>query len=206
VELLLNPVTLPAIAQAGAHGRCQASAWVRRWAHLAKPQGSALDVACGHGRHMAWLAAQGFALTGVDRSAEAVQAAAAFGRCLQADIENAAWPLMHAGKPQQFDLLVVTNYLWRALFPTLLQSLAPGGVLLYETFAAGNASVGKPSRPEFLLQPGELLALCRGLEVVAYEAGFLPQPERFVQRIAAVAPPAGPGREPGFWRYPLSLE
>jgi hypothetical protein len=80
----------------------------------------------------------------------------------------------------------VTNYLWRPLFPILLASLAPGGVLLYETFAAGNETVGRPSRPDFLLRAGELLQACAGLQVVAYENGFLEEPDRFVQRIAAL--------------------
>jgi hypothetical protein len=90
---------------------------------------------------------------------------------------------------------VVTNYLWRPLLPLLLQSLAPGGCLLYETFAAGNETVGRPARPDFLLQPGELLRVCADLQVVAYENGFLKGPDRFVQRIAAFTPalpsPAG---------------
>jgi len=194
------------MSQASGHSTGEPSAWVRRWAHLAQPGGSALDVACGHGRHMAWLAAQGFAVTGVDRSADAVLASSAYGVCLQADIENAVWPLLAHGVPRAFDLVVVTNYLWRPLFPTLLKSLAPGGVLLYETFAAGNETVGKPSRPDFLLQPGELLHLCQGLNVVAYENGFLPRPERFVQRIAAVAAPEFTSEAAGPPRYPLSLE
>jgi SAM-dependent methyltransferase len=101
-----------------------------------------------------------------------------------ADLENGPWPF--AG--QTFAGVVVTNYLWRALLPAIVQSLAPGGVLIYETFAAGNETVGKPSRPDFLLQPGELLAACTGLRVVAYEDGFLSAPDRFVQRIAAVRP------------------
>jgi hypothetical protein len=91
---------------------------------------------------------------------------------------------------RQFDAVVVTNYLWRPLLPTLLASLAPGGVLIYETFAAGNETVGKPSRPDFLLQPGELLQLCQSLRTVAYEDGFetalAGTTARFVQRIAAV--------------------
>ncbi|MCB8748692.1 class I SAM-dependent methyltransferase [Rhodoferax sp. U2-2l] len=194
------------MSQASAHGTGEPSAWVRRWAHLAQPGGSALDVACGHGRHMAWLAAQGFQVTGLDRSEEALSSARAHGHAIQADLENAPWPLLEDGAPRQFDLVVVTNYLWRTLFPTLLHSLAPGGVLLYETFAAGNETVGKPSRPDFLLQPGELLHLCQGLNVVAYENGFLPRPERFVQRIAAVAAPGFTSEACGPSRYPLSLE
>jgi len=182
------------------------SHWVRRWAHLAQPGGSALDVACGHGRHMAWLAARGFQVTGVDRSEEALISARIYGHGIQADLENAPWPLLEDGAPRQFDLVLVTNYLWRALFPTLLQSLAPGGLLLYETFATGNESVGKPSRPDFLLQPGELLRLCGELTVVAYEAGFLSCPERFVQRIAAIAPARLARGDDSPARYPLSLE
>ena len=89
--------------------------------------------------------------------------------------------------------MVVTNYLWRALLPPIVDRVAPGGVLLYETFASGNETVGKPSRPDFLLQPGELLRACETLRVVSFEDGFLDSPERFVQRIAAVrALPDGP--------------
>jgi SAM-dependent methyltransferase len=164
------------------HGSGEASPWIQRWSHLVKPGGSVLDVACGLGRHLRWFAARGHPVTGVDRSPEAEAAAGAFGEAIRADIENGPWPL--AGR--RFDAVVVTNYLWRPLLPTLLDSLAPGGVLLYETFATGNETVGKPSRPDFLLQPGELLTVCAGLRVIAYEDGFLAQPERFVQRIAAV--------------------
>jgi hypothetical protein len=96
---------------------------------------------------------------------------------------------MVEGQPRQFDAVVVTNYLWRPLFPTLLQSLAAGGVLIYETFAIGNETVGKPSRADFLLQPGELLRLCAGLKIVAFEDGFLALPDRFVQRIVAAREP-----------------
>lgn len=158
------------------------SDWIRRWSHLVPAGAGVLDVACGTGRHLRWFAARGHPVTGVDRAPQAVQAAAACGEALCADIENAPWPL----PGRQFGAVVVTNYLWRALLPTLLASVAPGGVLLYETFASGNETVGKPSRPDFLLQPGELLRVCAGLRVVAYEEGYLTAPERFVQRIAAV--------------------
>ena len=154
-----------------------------------------LDVACGHGRHMRWLASLGHTVTGVDRSADAVAAVAELGEAVLADIENGPWPFMQGEQPRKFDAVVVTNYLWRPRLPYLLASLAPGGVLLYETFALGNETVGKPSRPDFLLRPGELLAVCQGLRVVAYEDGYLPDPARFVQRIAAVNAPAGAGTE-----------
>jgi hypothetical protein len=87
--------------------------------------------------------------------------------------------------------VIVTNYLWRPLLPTLIASVADGGVLIYETFADGNQSVGKPSNPDFLLKPGELLQAAQGLEVVAYENGFLDTPPRFVQRMAAMKPQVG---------------
>jgi SAM-dependent methyltransferase len=170
------------------HGQSEASDWVQRWGHLAVAKARVLDIACGNGRHMKWFAERGCQSTGIDRSAEAVAAAGQFGVAIQADIENGPWPLMKSGLAQAFDVMVVTNYLWRPLFPTVLKSLAPGGLLLYETFASGNESVGKPSRPDFLLQPGELLQFCQGLQIVAFEDGFLPHPERFVQRIAAFKP------------------
>lgn len=169
-----------------AHGLESPSAWVQRWSHLLAPGGTVLDLACGHGRHMRWFAARGHRVTGVDRSPEAIAAVATLGEAVVADIENSPWPLLHNGQVRQFDAVVVANYLWRPLLPIIRQSLAPGGVLIYETFASGNETVGKPSRPDFLLQPGELLRACEGLRVVAYEDGFLSQPERFVQRIAAV--------------------
>ena len=132
-----------------------------------------------------WLMRQGHIVTAVDRDAEALAGLsplAPWVRTLQADLEQAPWPL--AGR--EFEAVVVTHYLWRALWPDLLASLAPGGLLIYETFAHGNASVGRPARPDFLLQPGELLRVCADLRVVAYEDGFLRHPERHVQRIVAV--------------------
>ena len=178
------------------HGLEAPSAWVQRWSHLVPAGGTVLDIACGHGRHMKWFAARGHPVTGVDRSPEAVAAVAPCGEAFVADIENGPWPLLHNGQPRQFDAVVVTNYLWRPLFPVIGQSLAPGGVLIYETFAAGNETVGKPSRPDFLLQPGELLAAFAHLRVVAYEDGFVAQPARFVQRIAAVRPESPPPAAP----------
>ena len=188
------------------HWQPEASPWVRRWSHLLAPRCSVLDVACGAGRHLHWFAARGHDVTGIDRDLAPARAAQAPGQLVEADIENGTWPLRASDNPQTFGAVVVTNYLWRPLFPTLLQSLQPGGVFLYETFAAGNESVGRPSRPDFLLQPGELLQVCAGLQVVAYESGYLDQPERFVQRIAAVRHPAAlpdgnTGGPPA--RYPL---
>ena len=168
------------------HGTENPSVWVRRWSHLLpSPSSSVLDVACGHGRHMRWFFQLGHQVTGVDRSAQALASAAQWGKTIEADIENGPWPLDGA----TFDAVVVTNYLWRPLLPRIVACVAPGGVLIYETFACGNETVGKPSRPDFLLRPGELLQATAELQAVAYENGFNQKPERFIQRIVAVRKP-----------------
>lgn len=176
------------------HGEAP-SPWVVRWSHLVPAGGRVLDVACGKGRHARWFYERNHPLALVDIMQSAIDLVAHLGEAVCADIEGGPWPF--AGR--QFDAVVVTHYLWRPLLPTLVASVAPGGVLLYETFAAGNETVGRPSRPDFLLQPGELLSACASLRTVAYEDGFLTPPERFVQRIAAVRPlPGGQAQ-----RHPL---
>lgn len=171
------------------HGTEPPSAWVKRWSHLVKPHGSVLDVACGYGRHAHYFHQLNHPVTLIDRAQAAIESIAIEAHSCEkvvADIENGAWPFAD----RQFDAVVVANYLWRPLMATLLASLAPGGVLIYETFALGNETVGKPSRPDFLLQPGELLQVCKDLAIVAFEDGFIDgtrgQTPRFVQRIAAV--------------------
>ena len=162
------------------------SDWVRRFAPLA-PAGEVLDLACGSGRHARLFAQLGHPLLAVDRDPDALAAASGAGiTTLQADleVEGAAWPF-EAGR---FAGIVVTNYLHRPLMAQLCASLAPGGVLIYETFALGNEAFGKPSNPAFLLRPGELLeiAAAGGLNVLAYEDGIVttPKPAR-VQRLCA---------------------
>ena len=175
-----------------AQGTQTPSTWVQRWSHLVPAGGSVLDVACGHGRHMAWFAGRGHSVTGIDRSPEAIAAAAEFGQAIEADIESGPWPLEGAS----FDAVIVTNYLWRPLLPRIVASVAPGGVLVYETFSVGNETVGKPSRPDFLLNPGELLQATATLHTVAFEEGFCSAPERFVQRIASVRKPGTSPAQP----------
>ncbi len=180
-----------------AHGTESPSDWVQRWSHLVPAGGTVLDLACGQGRHMRWFAQRGHPVTGVDRSAEAIAAVAGLGRAIEADIENGPWPL----EGETFDAVVVTNYLWRPLLSRIVASVAPGGVLIYETFAVGNETVGKPSRPDFLLREGELLQATAGLRVVAFEDGFSANPDRFVQRVAAVRKRTTPADPPA--RFPL---
>ena len=182
-----------------AHDNMTPSDWVRRWTPLIPRDGQVLDLACGHGRHLRWLASCGLSVLGVDRDSAALASAAAWGNTLPADLEQGPWPL--AGRT--FAGVVVTHYLWRPTWSLLLDCLAPGGVLIYETFSRQQAQIGKPSRDDFLLQPGELLQRCSSLRVVAYEDGFLSHPDRFIQRIAAVREISSPGSTP---RYPLSLE
>lgn len=178
-----------AITPVAARASSGPSPWLQRWAHLLPAGGSVLDVACGRGRHLRWLAPQGWRLTAIDRDAAALASLADLGATvtlIEADIEGGPWPC--AGL--EFDAVLVTNYLWRPLWPQLMAALAPGGLLIYETFTAGNETVGKPSRPDFLLQAGELLTRCAALHVIAYEEGYLAAPARFVQRVVAQRPGA----------------
>jgi SAM-dependent methyltransferase len=166
------------------HDGVTASGWVERWAHSVSSGSRVLDVACGGGRHARLFAARGCNVTALDRDPASAQALAGEPNIefIAADLEAGAWPLGDA----QFDAIVVTNYLHRPLFPTLINALAPGGLLIYETFAAGNAAFGKPSNPDYLLRPRELLdAFGTDMRVLAFEDGFTEQPKpALVQRIA----------------------
>lgn len=167
------------------------SAWLRRWPEAMTTGATALDLACGSGRHVRHLAALGMRVTGVDRDAAALAPLRGVAEVIEADIEDGPWPL----DGRQFDLVLVTNYLWRPLLPRIVDAVAPGGWLIYETFAEGQQSVGRPARAEFLLKPGELLQACEGLHIVGYENGWEDGVEavngRFVQRVAAVRPATG---------------
>ena len=160
------------------------SAWVQRFAP-ATP-GTALDVACGSGRNLCWLLASNWQVTGIDRDTVATSALQSLAKIVDADIENGPWPLPQ----QQFDLVVVCNYLWRPLFDTIKAAVKPGGCLIWETFADGQQTIGRPSRPDFLLQRGELLRVCGDWHIVAYEDLYEGGVNsRFVQRVAAIRPP-----------------
>jgi SAM-dependent methyltransferase len=177
-------------------GALAPSSWVKRWSHLVAQGGAVLDVAAGSGRHSRWFAARGHRVTALDRDAAALAmlADAKGVETVTADLEGGSpWPLP---AKVRFAAVIVTNYLHRPLFARLIDTLAPGGVLICETFAAGNETVGKPSNPAFLLAPGELLDVVRPhLRVVAFQDGFLATPRAaFVQRICAVREAVSPMR------------
>lgn len=179
--------TTPASADRAAGALDEPSRWVRRWAHLVAPGGAVLDVASGTGRNARFFAERGHPVTALDRDAAALATMHDVSgiETLECDLEGAPWPL---ASDRRFAAVVVTNYLYRPLIARLIDALAPGGVLIYETFALGNETVGKPSNPAFLLAPGELIDACTpALRVIAYQDGFLSQPrEAFIQRICAV--------------------
>jgi SAM-dependent methyltransferase len=157
----------------------EASGWVLRWAPLIK-QGTVLDVACGGGRHSKFFLDRGLKVVAVDREPQQIPGA----RFIQADLENGnPWPL----PGERFEAVVVTNYLYRPLMGQLRDCLSENGILIYETFMLGNERFGKPSNPEFLLRPRELLDAFKGLTVRAFEEGEVREPKpAMIQRLCAV--------------------
>ncbi|HQR50145.1 MAG TPA: class I SAM-dependent methyltransferase [Methylophilaceae bacterium] len=161
------------------------SSWVTRFAPLIRQGGSVLDLACGGGRNARWLAQQGWRVEAVDRDPAAIAGLRGVKNisALQADLEVAPWP--YPGR--KFDGVVVCRYLYRPLLPVLAASLAEGGVLIYETFMLGQERYGRPSNPDFLLRPDELLEACSGaLQVIAFEQGIFNETNpAMLQRICA---------------------
>lgn len=165
------------------------SPWVVRHAEKITLGGTVLDVAAGRGRHTRFLNGLGYRVVAVDVDLSKLEDLRDDPgiELVEADLENRPWPL--GGR--RFEAVVVTNYLHRPLFPTLVESLAPGGVLIYETFAEGHERYGKPTNPEFLLRDGELMhAFGETLDVVAYEQRLDTEPSPALrQRICALKPP-----------------
>jgi|ERR1051325_6774255 SAM-dependent methyltransferase len=154
------------------------SAWVRRWAELVSA-GPVLDVACGAGRHARLFAERGLEVIAVDREPQQIAGV----RFVQADLESGApWPFGE----RRFAAIVVTNYLHRPLLAQLEGALAEDGLLMYETFMAGNEKYGRPSNPAFLLQAGELLRAFSTLTPIAFEQGYVERPKpAMIQRLCA---------------------
>lgn len=195
-----NAVDSTSCSQKSRHLRItEPSPWVMRWAHMIPENGEILDLAAGGGRHGRTLMAHGHTVTFVDRTAEPLADLQddPHADVIEADLENGQpWPL----DGRRFDAVIVVNYLYRDLFPHLLDSLKPGGVLIYETFARGNEDHARPRNPDHLLTSGELLDAVRGkLQVVAYEHGLVTNADipGVKQRLCAVNDLAGSTREDG---------
>ena len=155
------------------------SEWVVRWAPQVR-LGPVLDLACGNGRHARFFRDLGFEVVAVDREPGRIEKV----EIIRTDLEDGSpWPL----EGHSFGAIVVANYLHRPLFPRIAEALAPGGVLIYETFMAGNERFGKPSNPAFLLRQGELKAAFASLDILAFEEGEVAEPKpAMVQRICAI--------------------
>ena len=166
-----------------------ASDWVQTHTSKIKAGGRVLDYACGSGRHAVWLAKQGFQVVAIDRDLASLQQIKSNHPDLSIqieaiDLETDTWSLGHLG---QFDAVIVTNYLYRPFLQKLPNLLNSQGVLIYETFALGNEAFGKPSNPDFLLKPNELLGFASNMRILAYEDLMVSQPKpACVQRVCAV--------------------
>lgn len=174
---------------AGGRGGTRPSPWVGRFVGRIPPGGTVLDLACGQGRHTRLLLERGHAVVAVDRDVSGVAHLDGALEVVEADLEDGR-PFPLAGRV--FDGVVVTAYLHRPLLGDLVDAVAPGGTLIYETFSRDHARYGRPTNPEFLLRPGELLDVVRGhLRVVAYEDLVVAGPAA-LQRICAMRESAVP--------------
>jgi SAM-dependent methyltransferase len=164
------------------------SPWITRFGPSVVDGGTVLDVACGTGRHTRWFLERGYDVVAIDRDFTGVEDLRddPHLELVTADLETGApFPLA----ARTFAAVVVTNYLWRPMLADLVGVVAPGGWLLYETFAVGNERFGRPTNPDYLLRPGELLDLARDhdLRVVAYEDVVVDEPRpSAIQHVAAV--------------------
>lgn len=167
--------------------------WILRFSHVVRKNGHVLNLAAGGGRHSAWFLDQGHNVTAIDRKIDQLERVkldrpddSQRFAIIEADLENGTpWPLAN----RQFDAVIVVNYLHRPLFSDIIKALCPDGLLLYDTFAVGQEAYGKPTHPDFLLRPGELLERVRDhLQVVAFEQGLIKGANgpALKQRIAAI--------------------
>ncbi|USG60712.1 class I SAM-dependent methyltransferase [Sneathiella marina] len=165
------------------------SPWVRKYSSLFPKEHPILDVACGNGRHSFFMHELGHDVFATDRDVAAINATQipVDISIIEADLERQPWPF----STQIFSGVIVVNYLWRPLFQDIIDCLAPGGVLLYDTFAQGNEKYGRPRNPDFLLAPEELNNLCRqNFDILEYFHGAIKGPKPAMrQSIAAIKKP-----------------
>jgi SAM-dependent methyltransferase len=158
--------------------------WIGRIARERGEDARALDVAMGRGRHAVPLARAGFRTFGVDVKLEAVREALAAARHEGVRVRGWCADLTQHPLPRgRFDLLVVSRYLQRDLLADLRAALAPGGVVIYETFTTAQRALGRPPMSaDHLLEPGELRQRFEDFELLAYEEVLAPDA---VARLAA---------------------
>ena len=180
------------------------SPWIVRFTPLVKAGGCVLDLACGGGRHSRYLLEQGCKVVALDRSIDAVadlsDNPACENICADLETDNAVFEKPGELSGRHFDGIIVVNYLHRPLFNYFINALAPGGVLIYETFARGNEQFTRPRNPDHLLKSAELLNLAQGgLDVIAYEHGIVEKGPLLgvIQRICAIKPEGPSKREDG---------
>jgi len=161
------------------------SKWVVRFADKIEPNGTVLDLACGSGRHTDFFLQRGHHVTATDINTSKVEGNYDTNKLIiiQSDLEKLPWPFSQ----NAFSAIVVINYLYRPLFPKIVSSLKPNGLLIYETFAKGNEKFGRPKNPEYLLKPGELLSgSFSNLKILAFEDLVVTEPKlAAVQRVCA---------------------
>lgn len=170
------------------------SPWVGRFAPLMRQDAPVLDLACGGGRHTAHLLGLGYRVVAVDKNTTPIKENLGDRpglTIIETDLEGGKPPFGPGGAlhGQKFAGIIVSNYLWRALFDGILGALADNGVLIYETFALGNEVLSRPRNPDHLLRPGELLDQLSGrLQVIAYETGVMGNeaPAGVKQRVVGV--------------------
>jgi len=162
------------------------SPWVCWFSALIPKDGEVLDLACGNGRHALWLAKHGYKVEAVDKDDQALARLHGIVNVSPnaVDLESGPWPY----RDRKFDGIIVSRYLHRPLLPLLAEGLKPQGVLIYETFMVGNERFGRPSNPDFLLKPNELLdVFSHRLKIVAFEQGSVQKPRPAeIQRLCAI--------------------
>jgi SAM-dependent methyltransferase len=164
-----------------AHSSERPLPWVRRYTGLIPDHSVVLDLACGNGRHTRHLLQCGHRVVAVDLDVSRLGDLANDARVevMQADLEHEPWPF----DQRRFGGIVVANYLYRPHFPLLIEALDRNGVLLFDTFAAGNERLGRPRNPAFLLRKHELLdAFGIALSMKAYACGEVDKPVRAVRQ------------------------
>jgi SAM-dependent methyltransferase len=164
------------------------SPWIEKYAHQIPLEKPVLDLACGKGRHSLYLLDAGYKVTAVDIDITSISVFQGLDglSVVQADLEKQSWPFSR----DAFSGIVVVNYLWRPLFVDIVAALAPGGLLLYDTFMRGNERYGHPRNPDYLLAPGELQEIFgERLEVIDFFEGYVEEPKSaYRQSIAARKP------------------